>query len=107
MSIQGTPVAGIRWLVDSDGAVVGYRNPVTDQDTAESKFAAVDASYTAAQLAAKASAGTLVPYTTYVANDVTPASPVWARSATELVSPSGATLIPVSYPGLVGSLVEF
>lgn len=34
MSIQGTPVAGIRWLVDSDGAVVGYRNPVTDQDAA-------------------------------------------------------------------------
>ncbi len=29
-----------------------------------------NASYTAAQLAAKASAGTLVPYTTYVANDV-------------------------------------
>lgn len=32
MSIQGTPTSGIRWLVDSTGAIVGYRNPVTDQD---------------------------------------------------------------------------
>lgn len=90
MSIQGTPVAGIRWLVDEAGAIIGYRNPVHDKDVAAT-FGA-DATNTAAQLAAMASAGTLVPYTTYVANDVTPASPQWARSATELVPLGGAAV---------------
>lgn len=91
-------------VVDAGGA-----RSVVFSDGAEWKpvGSTADASYTAAQLAAKASAGTLTPYTTYVANDVTPASPQWARSASELVSPSGASLIPCSYPGLVGSLVEF
>ena len=102
MSIQGTPTSGIRWIVDSTGAIVGYRNPVSDQDAASSPVT----SYTAAQLSAMAAAGTLTPFATYVANDVTPAQPHWARSATELVSPSGASLITVSYPGAVGSLVE-
>ena len=32
MSIQGTPTSGIRWLIDANGRIVGYRNPVTDQD---------------------------------------------------------------------------
>ena len=34
MNVQGTPTAGIRWIIDSTGAIVGYRNPVTDQDAA-------------------------------------------------------------------------
>lgn len=37
MSIQGTPTSGIRWIVDSTGAIVGYRNPLSDQD-AEAAF---------------------------------------------------------------------
>lgn len=32
MSIQGTPTSGIRWLIDANGRIVGYRNPVSDQD---------------------------------------------------------------------------
>lgn len=63
--------------------------------------------YTAAQLSAMAAAGGLTPFATYVPSDAVPPYQLWARSATELVSPSGASLIPVSYPGLVGSLVEF
>ena len=75
----------------------GYFGPV--------EGAALNA-YTAAQLSAMAAAGTLTPYETYVPSDASPAYQLWARSATELVSPSGASLIPVSYPGAVGSLVE-
>lgn len=56
MSIQGTPVAGIRWLVDSDGAVVGYRNPVTDQDAAADFGAASGASVTFSSAPLSASA---------------------------------------------------
>jgi len=62
--------------------------------------------FTAAQLSAMAAAGGLTPFATYVASDANPPYQLWARSATELVSPSGASLIPVSYPGAVGSLVE-
>lgn len=92
MSIQGTTASGIRWIVDSTGAIVGYRNPVSDQDAA----VAPDATNTAAQLASKASAGTLVPYTTYVARDVAPAQLQWARSATELQSFDSANHIGVA-----------
>ena len=62
--------------------------------------------YTQAQLDALAAAGGLTPYATYVPSDASPPYQLWARSATELVSPSGASLITVSYPGAVGSLVE-
>ena len=64
--------------------------------------------FTAAQLSAMAAAGGLTPFATYVASDADPPYQLWARSASELVTVgSGASLIPVSYPGLVGSLVEF
>lgn len=102
MSIQGTPTSGIRWIVDSTGAIVGYRNPVSDQDATSP----ADTSYTAAQLAAMAAAGGLTPLATYVPSDAVPPYQLWARSASELVSPSGASLVTVSYPGAVGSLVE-
>lgn len=102
MSIQGTPTSGIRWIVDSTGAIVGYRNPVSDQDAVVTPVA----SYTAAQLSAMAAAGTLTPFATYIPSDAVPPYQLWARSATELVSPSGASLIAVSYPGAAGSLVE-
>ena len=65
MSIQGTPTSGIRWIVDSTGAIVGYRNPVSDQDATYT----ANTSYTAAQLSALAAAGGLTPWATYVASD--------------------------------------
>jgi len=85
MSIQGTPTSGIRWIVDSTGAIVGYRNPVSDQDAVVTPVA----SYTAAQLAALAAAGGLTPFATYVASDTGTRS--YATSASVLtVDPPGA-----------------
>ena len=77
-----------------------------DGDAYVRAAATADATNTAAQLDALAAAGGLTPYATYIPSDAVPPYQLWARSATELVSPSGASLIPVSYPGASGSLVE-
>lgn len=34
MALAGKVIQGVRWIIDSTGALVGYRNPVTDADTA-------------------------------------------------------------------------
>ena len=54
MSIQGTPTSGIRWLIDANGRIVGYRNPVSDQDAEVTAGASYLGPQTMAQLQAGA-----------------------------------------------------
>jgi len=156
MSIQGTPTSGIRWLIDANGRIVGYRNPVSDQDAEVTAGDSYLGPQTMAQLQASAYAdGTpgllalakdTVVYLTDRGQAVTPSpdGTTWttgasgdrytpvelAALATPLLagtlvadadgviygqsdgaggylSTNGASMISVSYPGLVGSLVEF
>ena len=157
MSIQGTPTSGIRWIVDSTGAIVGYRNPLSDQDAAFGTGATYLGPQTMAQLQAGdyadgtpgllALAKDTVVYLTDRCQAVTPtadgttwttgasgdrytpaelaalATPLlagtWVADPTTGIvygqsdgaggyrSTNGASMISVSYPGLVGSLVEF
>ena len=156
MSIQGTPTSGIRWLIDANGRIVGYRNPVTDQDAEVSAGDSYLGPQTMAQLQASAYAdgtpGLLARakdtgvYLTDRCQAVTPtadgthwttgasgdrytpaelaalATPLlagtWVADPTTGIvygqsdgaggyrSTNGASMISVSYPGAVGSLVE-
>ena len=99
----GAPVmAGMLLRDPATGLIYGQ----SDGSGGYVPLGAPDASYTAAQLSAMAAAGTLTPFATYVPSDAVPPYQLWARSASELVSPSGASLITVSYRGAVDSLVE-
>ena len=158
MSIQGTPTAGIRWIVDSTGAIVGYRNPLSDHDV--EAMSGYGASYLGPQTMAQLQAGDYadgtpelaalakdtVVYLTDRGQAVTPspdgttwttgasgdrytpaelaalATPLlagtWVADPTTgivygqsdgaggYLSTNGASMISVSYPGAVGSLVE-
>ena len=156
MSIQGTPTSGIRWLIDAAGKIVGYRNPVSDQDAEVTAGDSYLGPQTMAQLQASAYAdGTpelaalakdTTVYLTERGYAVTPspdgthwssgasgdrytpaelaalATPLlagtWVADPTTGIvygqsdgaggyrSTNGASMISVSYPGAVGSLVE-
>jgi len=62
--------------------------------------------YTAAQLSAMATAGTLTPFATYVPSDASPPYQLWARSASELGSPLGCDLVSVQVAGSGASTIE-
>lgn len=86
MSIQGTPTSGIRWIVDSTGAIVGYRNPVSDQDATYT----ANTSYTAAQLSALAAAGGLTPWAQYTESNTGKARRATRADTLQPVTAAGA-----------------
>ena len=84
MSIQGTPTSGIRWLIDANGKIVGYRNPVTDQDADTPAGAGAD--YLGPQTMAQLQAGTYA--------DGTPELAALAKDTTVYLTERGYAVTP-------------
>lgn len=88
----------------------GYTLAASDVDAVEQIVLAMGGglitSYTAAELLAMETAGTLTPLATYVASDASPPYQLWALDASTLGSPLGCDLVSVQYAGSTGATIE-
>lgn len=70
MSINGKIISGVRWIIDSTGALIGYRNPAQDVDAPfpSGTYPALDVQNRVASVAMPTTPAVLIPDTVVVSS---------------------------------------